>query len=116
MSNNLIITWPKKRSLDSYVKACDKAAEDGLQINFRIARPPTRDVKGAKVFVVHDGYMRGFHHLIDVVKRGEGEVSLVRGDAFAGFWPAGWYLVRDPTWHMIVPIPMKGFQGWRYAQ
>jgi hypothetical protein len=113
--HNLVITWPKRRSLESYLDGCKHAEENGLQINFRIAKPPARKVTGARVFVVHDAYIRGFHTLIEVVERGENEVAIVNGDAFAGFWPAGWYLVRDPTWHPIVPIPMKGFQGWRYA-
>lgn len=109
---DIIVTWPKVKPLDDYVAELQSAAENRLEINFRVPHPPLK--RPHRCYIVHSNYVRGWNVVIDVVWRGEGEVARVGSDAFAGFWPAGYYIVRDPEWHPVKPIEMRGFQGWRY--
>lgn len=116
MKRDIIITWPKTRTLDSYLNACVGAKIRGEVINFRIANPPNFEFgahkdRDGRVYVVHDGFVRGYQELIHVAYR---EANEVLDPVTGGFWPEGWYLVRNPEWHEINPIPMKGFQGFRY--
>lgn len=109
---DLIITWPKTRSLDSYLEACEAARVHAEVLNFRIHNPPTEWHEGMRVYVVHARAVRGWHQLLDVCRRGYREVR----DPGGGWWPPGTYLVRHAEWHPIEPIPMRGFQGWHYFE
>jgi hypothetical protein len=106
---NVLITWPKTKPLEDYLEALAAAKAFGEVINYRVAKPPTRHVK--RCYVVYDGAIRGWSPIREVKYYGENTVRIVDGD---GYWPAGYYIVRDPEWNEIRPIPMKGFQGWRY--
>lgn len=125
--NDIILTWPRDRPLQSYLDELVKAENDGLVINFRVAHPP-RDaiVSGNQVsvsfrgvqrlpkcYMVHDGYVRGYLEVLEVAYKGSGIVHDTQGDP--NRYPAGWYIVRHPKWHPIDPVPMRGFQGFRYA-
>lgn len=109
---DLVITWPKKRSLQSYLDELMKAIEAGKVINFRVPTLPKE--KCEFCFVVYDGKIRGFTRIREYAVIGDNEVE----DPITGeFWPAGNYLVRIPYWHPLDdPIPMKGFQGYRYIE
>lgn len=131
---DIVATWPKTRSLQSYLEALAAAEAFGDVVNYRVARPPrwdynavvyhpgTRWFQGTpRCYMVYDGFVRGYGWILSVEERGEHEVSRVsyRDDdpeqpGWAGFWPAGWYVVRDPHWYPVEPVPMKGFQGWRW--
>lgn len=115
-SPDLVITWPKTKRFDDYLHACAGAQMRNEDINYRISKAPNFDFgahypRPGRVYVVYDGFVRGYHELKFVIYRDDHEVLAVDGK---GYWPAGWYLVRDPAWHEIELIPMKGFQGWRY--
>lgn len=109
---DVVVTWPKSRTLGSYLAELTRAQELDLVINFRIAKAPRE--KPERCYIVYDGFVRGYNEVIDVVERGPNEVSRISNDAWAGFWPAGLYLVRNPQWYPISRRPMRGFQGWRY--
>lgn len=109
---DLVVTWPKSKSLDAYLKELERAVSERLEINFRVPTKP--HLTPARCYIVHSGYVRGYNLIRKIEWRGEREVARVESDAFAGFWPAGYYIVRDPLWHPITPIPMRGFQGYRY--
>lgn len=89
-----------------------KALEAGKVILFRVPTLPKE--KCEFCFVVHDGAIRGFTSLREYAEVEDGVVE----DPISGeFWPAGNYLVRSPYWHPLdEPIPMKGFQGYRYYE
>lgn len=112
--SNIVITWPKSRPLESYLAECERANGRSHFINFRVPRLPRCRFPGQQCFVVHDGYIRGWQYVVDCVHKGDHQVT----DPLTGaYWPAGYYIVRDPTWHGLrQPIEMKGFQGWRYYQ
>lgn len=111
---NIIITWPKTRTLESYVEECAKACELSQEINFRVPARPKEARVGDRCYVVYDGFVRGWHEILVVNWRDEGVVR----DRSGSFWPAGWYIVRHPLYHPWLddPVPMRGFQGVRYAR
>lgn len=114
---DMVVTWPKSKALEVYLHELEQATALGLEINFRVPTPPTRVEAIERCYIVHSGYVRGWNAVRSITKRGEREVARVVSDAFSGFWPAGWYIVRDPEWHPIDPlVPMRGFQGWRYFE
>lgn len=114
---DLILTWPKSRSLESYLLELKRAERDGLVINYRTPNPPKSNDGWGRCYMVHDGAVRGWTQIIEVRWRGEGEVRQVDDDfGGPGFWPEGWYVVREPVWRALdKPIPMQGFRGFRYA-
>lgn len=117
---DIVVTWPKTRTLDSYLTELKNAARSRQLINYRVARRPSWDFgalrdRNARCYMVHDGAIRGYNYIQYVTWRGPNEVSRVANDAWAGFWPEGWYIVRSPIWcEEKEPILMKGFQGWRW--
>jgi hypothetical protein len=66
--------------------------------------------------MVHDGYVRGYNEIVATRYSHGNDISYVKDDAFAGFWPAGYYIVRNPKWYPTLPAKMKGFQGWRWYE
>lgn len=107
---DLCITWPKKRSFDSYLEELSKAWEANEVICFRVPTLPKQ--KCEFCYVVHDGMLRGFTRIRGYGEMGDGEVK----DPISGeYLPAGNYIVRIPFWHPLQhEKPMKGFQGYRY--
>lgn len=117
MASDLIITWPKSRPLQSYLDELAKAEKAGLVINYRVAHVPAFGFgawagRPGRCYVVHDGAVRGYNEILYVTHREEGEVTDPLTDQS---WPAGNYIVRDPRWYPINPVPMAGFRGFRYA-
>lgn len=111
---DLILTWPKHRPLDSYLRELKLAAERNEVINFRVSGCPVVGA-GDRCYMVHDGAMRGWSPILEVAHRGPRQVRRVASDDRSGFWPEGWYVVRKPVWTPLdEPVPMRGFQGFRY--
>lgn len=113
---DIIVTWPKTRPLASYLAELAKAKSDGCVINYRVPHLPDLDPgsglgRESRCYMVHDGFVRGWCEILATTYRGPREV---RDTVTGGFWSAGSYIVRDPTWHAVHRIPMRGFQGWRY--
>lgn len=107
---DLVITWPKRRSLQSYLAELDKAERYGQLINFRLGSKPKLE-QFERCYMVHDGAIRGWNEVIAVEYK---PADTVRDPFTGGYWPGGTYIVRHPFWHPVDPIPMKGFQGYRY--
>jgi hypothetical protein len=116
---DIIVTWPKTRPLGSYYAELENAKRLGRVINFRIPTRPRATPR--RCYMVYDGAVRCWSSVIEVVYRNAGEVRKVASDPGVvewGFWPAGWYVVRDPVYHELADhgIPMRGFQGFRYYE
>jgi hypothetical protein len=79
---------------------------------FPVSQSP--DVRrGDRVFYVEDGSIRGFGVVTRVGLHERGETCATTGRR----WEAGRYVFIDAkSWQWIRPIPMKGFQGYRYAR
>jgi hypothetical protein len=111
---DIVATWPKSRPLSSYLDELLKAYRTGQQINFRVARLPRLDYaaweeRPGRCYMVHDGAVRGYNEIDRFTHRAD-----VRDPITGEFMPPGFYIVRDPRWNPIIPIPMAGFQGWRW--
>lgn len=114
--NDIILTWPKKRSLDSYLKECEKAAQMGRIVGYSAQNRP-RSQRGDRSYMVHDGAIRGWLEITQVISYESHSPDFV--DPSTGkVWRGGgrWIIVRNPVWHRIEPIPMKGFRGFRYTE
>lgn len=109
-NKDIIVTWPKSRPLASYLTELRKAKESNQVINFRVHRLPKIPL-GSRCYRVHNGNVHGYTNIIDFKYR---SIDVVSDPVTGGFWPEGNYIVCDPEWHSIDPIPMAGFQGWKY--
>ena len=77
---------------------------------YRTGGRPRWHAVGDRVFFVFAGFVRGFGRTHSIKKLGR-TVSL-DGKVFR----PGWYLTIYPdSWRWTVPIPMRGFQGFRYS-
>ena len=107
---NFVVTTPKSEMLNAAreAEACRQAGGGFYFRVFRNCRPDGLD-RGSKIFYVEDGYVRGFAVISDITRRNF--TCEVTGQP-SGF---GWYAIMPAdSWRWIKPIPMKGFQGWRY--
>lgn len=111
---DVIVTWPKSKPLSTYLIELANAKENNLVINYRVRNPP--EPTPERCYLVHDGVIVGWNAVINIKFRKANEVARVESDAFAGFWPAGWYIARRPEFHQpkLKTVKMKGFRGWRW--
>lgn len=109
--SDIILTWPKSRSLESYLREVRRAHSEGLVVNFRVRHAP--DVtEGDRCYMVHDGVVRGWMKILGVQ-----ESSRVI-DPITQRSMSGLFVVREPLWHPMDPPlrRMPGFRGYRYAE
>lgn len=111
---DIIVTTPKSQMANAAREAADVLAAGGGEYFRRFSgghRGP-RIAAGERVWYVEDGYIRGFCVVSRVLRRGTDEVCGTTGRV----WPHGVYVYMDATtWQWIRPIPMRGFQGYRYV-
>jgi len=90
---------------------CKKAVSCGDKASYfrTLSRTPKDFGRGSRVFYVEDGYIRGFA-VVEKVRYGG-----IQCETTNRWWTGSCYAVMPAqTWTWIKPIPMKGFQGWRY--
>jgi len=108
---NIIVTTPKSE-MQNAAKEAKKCIEDGAGYYFRsVSKMPKDIVIGeSKIYYIEDGYIRGYGVIIGI-SNGNGQKCSVGDKTWKG--P---YFIWMPacTWKWIKPIPMKGFQGFRY--
>jgi hypothetical protein len=106
---NIIVTTPKTQ-MDIAKQEAENCINNGGGYYFRTFRNrPKELVIGSKVFYVEDGYIRGFGVVSNIVN---GNMTC---DVSGKDWGEGFHAIMDAkSWAWIKPIPMKGFQGWRY--
>lgn len=111
---DIIVTTPKDRRADAAAEAEDAKQYGGDTLYFRrignyahlCVRP------GERIYFVEDGYVRGFA-LLDHTRTAQEPRTC---DTTGREYPEGFFLfMRADSWKWIQPIPMQGFQGWRYA-
>jgi len=109
MSVDILVTTPKSQMVVAALEAQECLSRGGGEYFRKLATLPKGLRAGSKVFYVEDGFVRGFA-VVDRVVDGEMVCSTTGTQ-----WGAGIYAVMDAsTWQWICPLPMKGFQGWRY--
>ena len=111
MATALCITIPKSISWESYKRELDDARRYNLVLNYKISSYPKQVKPGDRCYVVHNGMIRGWSRIVDIIEREESFNCMTTGRR----WAAGVYVQRDGDFHYLThPVEMKGFMGYRY--
>lgn len=104
---DIVMTIPKSISWEDYEREI-LAAGQHMVMNYRVPNRPKIE-PGERCYIVHHGVVRGYMNVVGVAFR-PGFYCTTTGR----YWPEGWYVQRSGQFFKIDPIPMKGFQGYRY--
>ena len=110
---NAMITTPKSDMAGAAQEAADcvKSRSGTYFRRFPLGRAPKVE-PGSKMFYVEDGFIRGFCTVVKV----EDVQAPKRCSTTGRIWNPGSYVIMNATtWKWIKPIPMTGFQGFRYV-
>ncbi len=102
---DIIITVPKSIVWSEYQKELDAAA-NGETLNFKVNGFP-KTMKGNKCYICYAGNIVGYH-IISGMSEKEFQCTTT-----GNMWK-GKFIERTGKFNKIEPIPMKGFQGFRY--
>jgi len=109
---DIVVTIPKSKlkQVEEEEKALSDAISKGEKWNFfwSLGRMPKRVKDLERCYFLWDGAIRAYHDIVDLDEDMTCEHT-------GQFYP-GVCLVLDPKIHEIKPIPMKGFQGFRYYE
>ena len=115
---DIVVTTPKSHMKEAAAEAFDARAaiRRGERPQYFRRFPmrcyPISLGRGERVYYVEDGHVRGFAVVVAMAASPAGWTCSTTGR----IWPAGWYVFMDAkSWRWIEPVPMKGFQGFRYA-
>ena len=106
---DIIVTTPKNKTEIAEEEA-RQCIEAGSGFYFRTFRNTPRHLGiGSRIFYIEDGYVRGFG-MVSEIKNGDMQCGTTGYD-----WGDGTHaIIQSDSWKWIKPIPMRGFQGWRY--
>jgi hypothetical protein len=118
---DIIVTTPLGR-----MKEAAQEAEDSIheylttgEVGFYFRQFRHRDPRhhpnvneGNRVYYVEDGYIRGYMLVYSKQFRESGLICQTTGSQYE---PGLYIYYLADSWHWIKPIPMQGFQGFRYA-
>ena len=105
MYNDIVITIPKSIKWSEYEKELSAAA-DGDTLNFKVNFLPKTSV-GNKCYVCYNNQVIGYHVISGLSKK------TFKCTTTGNDW-SGNFIERTGIFHRIEPIPMRGFQGFRY--
>ena len=109
---DIIVTTPKSRMKEAAAEAeaCIKAGGGRYFRRFSFDHRPNVE-PGDRVFYVEDGFVRGFA-VVDAIRK---ITRMIRCNTTGRVYAAGFYVFMSAdSWRWIKPIPMRGFQGYRY--
>ena len=105
---DIVVTTPKSEMLNAAAEAAQCLRDEGGYYFRAFQRLPTNVQSGCRVYYVENGAVRGFA-LVERIEAGR-----FKCETTGRCW-SGWnLLMRADSWKWIEPIPMRGFQGWRY--
>lgn len=105
---DVIITLPKNINWEDYEKELE-AVKDGAEVmNFKVNALP-KTAKGNKCYLVHRGVVKGWMEIV-----GMGYKDFICSTN--GIHWKGNFIERSGPFNYIDPIPMQGFQGFRYYE
>lgn len=103
---SIIITLPKKIKWEEYIHELDQA-EKGAIMNFKVNNFPSV-VKGDKCYLIHNGYIKGYMLIHGLSEKDF--TCTTTGNKWSGK-----FIERTGKFYYLDnPIPMTGFQGFRY--
>jgi len=107
MKKDIIITLPAKVKWEDYEKELAAVREGSNVLNFKVPYFPKETDIGCKCYLVHKGHVRGWMEIVGLEEHDF--VCEVTGTKWKGK-----FIQRSGPFHEITPIPMKGFQGFKY--
>jgi hypothetical protein len=105
---DIIITLPKSVKWSDYEKELKVVDDFSEVMNFKVNHFPKTKI-GSKCYLVYNGYIIGW---MKIVGMSEKEFNC----STTGKKWNGKFIERSGPFHKIEPIPMKGFQGFRYMK
>lgn len=110
---DIIVTTPLSERANAAQEAADCIRDGGGEYFRRFPRNLAPDVRtGDRVYYVEDGWIRGYA----LVARTRMSCDGWRCETTGRRWGPGLYVfMAAASWVWIRPIPMRGFQGFRYA-
>lgn len=105
---DIVVTLPATVKWEDYEKELEQVITGEIRLNFKVPNFPKETGVGCKCYVVHKGFVRGWMEIVGF-----------RDDdflcEFTGKYWDGKFIERSGEFHYLLePIPMKGFQGFRY--
>lgn len=108
---DIIVTTPKSQIENAAQEAKD-ALEGKVDYYFRnFDKLPRNLQKGDHVFYVENGFITGFAVVYGFVETAGKVICQTTGKD----WKGCLVYMECNSWKWIKPIPMKGFQGFRYT-
>ena len=112
---DIIVTTPKSQMANAAQEAADCIENGGGEYfrRFHSTAGPQKLGYNDRVYYVEDGYVRGFAVVARSSLVGQGGM---RCETTGRVWSQGLYVFMPAdSWQWILPVPMKGFQGFRYV-
>ena len=104
--SDIIITIPKSIDWNEYQKELDAVKDYGQVMNFKVNNFP-KTKSGNKCYLLYNGFIIGWMEIFGLSEK-DFECTTTGKN-----WK-GKFIERSGPLHKIEPIPMKGFQGFRY--
>ena len=105
-SKDVIATLPKTIKWSDYEKELEAVKNGNNVMNFKVSSFPNT-APGNKFYIVHDGFIKGWMKIVGLSE--ENFTCSTTGKKWSGK-----FVQRSGPFNYIEPIPMKGFQGFRY--
>lgn len=106
---NIIVTTPKTEMKHAAEEAEYAKKNPGTQYYRFFPNCPKHCKPDSKVFYVEDWYIRGFA-IVDSISAAGDLAGCISGPTQRGYY----VFMNADSWKWTKPIPMKGFQGFRY--
>lgn len=103
---DIIITIPKSINWEDYQKELDAVKDGSKVMNFKVNNFP-KTKPGNKCYLLYNGFIRGWMEIVGL------STDVFTCTTTGKEWN-GKFIQRSGLFHKIEPIPMKGFQGFRY--
>ena len=108
-NKDIVITLPSNIEWSDYEKEL-KVVEDETQVlNFKVPRLPINTEIGNKCYLCYRGNIIGWMKIVGLINNNFNCTTTGKN------W-SGNFIQRSGKFNKINPIPMKGFQGFRYIK
>jgi hypothetical protein len=112
---DIIVTTPKSQIANAAREAAECIADGGGEYfrRFHSLGYPRDLCVGDRVYYVEDGFIRGFCLVKRLLHSPTGQTC----DTTGRIWAQGFFVFMDASsWQWIKPLPLVGFQGFRYVR
>jgi len=104
---DIVVTLPKQTKWEEYQKELDLVKDGSNVMNFKVINMPLKSQIGNKCWICYKDNVIGYMNIVGFEEK-DFECS-VTGTKWRGK-----FVVRSGEFTKVEPIPMKGFQGFRY--